>query len=53
MFEGYGFKHILVQHTTLADVDYVANFNLRFYENLILNRIQNLNDIYNDALHNK
>ena len=50
MFEGYGFKHILVQHTTLADVDYVANFNLRFYENLILNRIQNLNDIYNDAL---
>ena len=50
IFENYGFKNIIVQHTTLADIDYVAKLNSRFYENLILNRISNLNNIYEDAI---
>ena len=50
IFNNYGFKNILIQHTTPADVNFVAEFNLRFYENLILNRFKNFKNIYNDAL---
>ena len=28
----FGFKNILIQHTTLADVNFVANFNYTFYK---------------------
>ena len=44
IFNKYGFKNILIQH------NFVADFNLRFYQNLILNRFQNFKSIYNDAL---
>ena len=50
IFYNFGFKNIIIQHTTPADVDFIAKVNLRFYENLIINKIQNINDIYNDAL---
>ena len=50
IFNKYGFKNILVQHTTPANIKFVTDFNLRFYENLILKRFQNFKSIYNDAL---
>ena len=50
IFYNFGFKNIIIQHTTPADVDFIAKVNLRFYENLIINKIKNINDIYNDAL---
>ena len=50
IFNNYGFKNILIQHTTPANINFVADFNLRFYENLIINRFKNLKFIYNDAL---
>ena len=50
IFEEFGFKNIIIQNTTPTDVDFIANVNLKFYENLIINKIKNINDIYNDAL---
>ena len=50
IFNKFEFKNILIQHTTLADTEFIANLNKKFYENLILNRLQNLDEIFNDAL---
>ena len=50
IFNKYGFKNIIIQHTTPADVDFIANLNLKLYEDLIINRLKNLIDIYKDAL---
>ena len=50
IFDEFGFKNIIIQNTTQAVVDFIANVNLKFYENLIINKIKNINDIYNDAL---
>ena len=47
IFNSYKFKNILVQHTTLADIDYISEFNYAFYENIIEN---NNCDIYNAYL---
>ena len=33
--ENYNFKNILVQHTTVADSSFVADFNEQFYKNII------------------
>ena len=45
IFEKYGFGNIIIQHTTLADLDYIAKFNLRLYENLLFNQGSNLYNI--------
>ena len=34
MVENYNFKNILVQHTTVADSSFVADFNEQFYKNI-------------------
>ena len=36
IFEKFEFKGIIVQHTTLADISLIANFNNIFYEDIIL-----------------
>ena len=36
LFKDFGFKNLLVQHTTLADVNFIANFNYAFYKELII-----------------
>ena len=50
IFNEFGFKNIIIQNTTQAVVDFIANVNLKFYENLIINKIKNISDIYNDSL---
>ena len=47
IFKVYEFKNILVQHTTLADIDFISKFNYTFYEYIIEN---NNCDIYNAYL---
>ena len=50
IFKDFGFKNILIQHTTLADVKYVAEFNKTFYKSLITHLSQPINIIYEEAL---
>ena len=47
IFKKYEFRNILVQHTTLADVNYISKFNYSFYEYILGN---NNCDIYNAYL---
>ena len=49
-FEKYKFRNILVQPTTLSDIDYISNFNYNFYSDLINSEYQDIQDIYEDAL---
>ena len=49
-FEGFKFKNILVQHTTLANIDFVTKFNLLFYKELMLFQLSKFHEVYNDAL---
>ena len=35
MVKNYGFKYVLVQHTTIADSNFVANFNEQFYKSIL------------------
>ena len=48
IFEEIGFKNIIVQHTTLANISLIANFNSLLYEDLILSGLQIIkeNNIY-------
>ena len=50
IFKNFGFKNILIQHTTLADVNFVANFNYRFYKDIIIFPGQPIINIYEDSL---
>ena len=50
IFKKFEFKNILIQHTTLADVNFVANFNYTFYKDIITHLDQPINNIYKDAL---
>ena len=50
IFKDFGFKNILVQHTTLADVKYIAEFNKTFYKSIISHSSHPLNLIYEEAL---
>ena len=52
LFKDFGFKNILVQPTTLADVNFIADFNYAFYQELIMHTQQELpiNEIYDVAL---
>ena len=49
LFKDYGFKNIIVQHTTLADVDFVADFNYDFYKDLIIYPERSIDQIFQYA----
>ena len=44
------FKNIIVEHTTLANLDLVTEFNLLFYFDLIYTPLNMINNIYEDAM---
>jgi hypothetical protein len=48
--ENFKFKNILVQHTTLADTDFIEEFNTHFYKELIFYPYKDINKIYENAL---
>ena len=50
MFKLYKFRNILIQPTTLSDIDYISYFNYNFYSDLINSEYQDIQDIYEDAL---
>ena len=52
LFKNLGFKNILAQSTTLADVNFIADFNYAFYQELIMHTQLELpiNEIYDVAL---
>ena len=50
IFKNFGFKNIIIQHTTLADVNFIADFNYRFYKYIITHLSQQINKVYEDAL---
>ena len=50
MFTDFGFKNILIEHTTLTDVDYISEFNSTFYSDIIFSECQSIKDLYEDAL---
>ena len=50
IFKNFGFKNIIIQHTTLADVNFIADFNYTFYKDIITHLPQPINNIYEDAL---
>ena len=50
IFEKFEFKNILVQHTTLADVNFIAEFNKVFYQDLIRHLDKPINMIFENAL---
>ena len=52
IFSKFGFKNILVQHTTLADLEFIADFNYTFYSDIITHLPQPINNIYEDASNN-
>ena len=51
MFEEFNFKNILVQHTTLTDVDYLSEYNFNFYNNLTFSDFQNIQDLHEESIH--
>jgi hypothetical protein len=47
IFKDFGFNNIIVQHTTLADIKMISNFNYNFYHNLLQKEdyiLQNIED---------
>ena len=51
LFKDFGFKNIFVQQTTLANIDYVAEFNYAFYQEIKEAKSGlPINDIYKFAL---
>ena len=50
IFKDFGFKNILIQHTTLADVNFISEFNKTFYKSLITYLSRPINIIYEEAL---
>ena len=51
IFKDFGFKNIIIQHTTLADVNFIANFNKNFYKIMITHLSQPINTIFKQALY--
>ena len=49
IFKDFEFKNILVQHTTLADVNFIAEFNKIFYQDLIRHLDKPINTIFENA----
>ena len=52
IFKDFGFKNTLIQHTTLADVNFIAEFNKIFYLDLIRHLSKPINTIFESALIN-
>ena len=52
IFSKFGFKNILIQHTTPADIEFIADFNYTFYSDIITHLPQPINSIYEVALNN-
>ena len=50
IFKNFGFKNILIQPTTLADLSFIADYNYAFYRDIILNLENSINEIYESAL---
>ena len=50
IFKNFGFKNILVQHTTLADINFITEFNKSFYQDLIRHLAKPINTIFESAL---
>ena len=50
IFKKFGFKNIIIQHTTLADLNYIADINYTFYKDIITHLPQPINNLYEDAL---
>jgi len=50
IIKNFWFKNIIIQHTTLAYVNFIANFNYSFYKVIITHFEQPINNIYEDAL---
>ena len=51
LVKDYGFKNVLIQHTTIANSEYISDFNTDFYKNII--EQSNLNDYNLDQDENK
>ena len=49
IFMQYNFKNIIVQHTTLTDIDFISHFNYKFYSYMILSENPNIKDIFEIA----
>ena len=52
LFKDYGFKNLIVQHTTLADVDFIADFNYEFYRDLIIYSDKTINKRFEYVFNN-
>ena len=50
LFKDFGFKNLIVQHTTLADLKFVVKFNYTFYKELIIRKCLPINELYEIAL---
>ena len=50
LFKNFGFKNLLVQHTTLADLNFIADFNYTFYKELIIRKYLPINELYELAI---
>ena len=51
IFNSFKFRNILVQHTTLANIDFISEFNYFFYENIIENKNCDIYDAYLSSLY--
>ena len=52
LFKDYGFKNLIVQHTTLAEVDFIADFNYEFYRDLIIYSDKTINKRFEYVFNN-
>ena len=50
LFKDFGFKNLIVQHTTLADLKFIADYNYTFYKELIIRKYLPINELYEIAL---
>ena len=50
LFKDFGFKNLIVQHTTLADLEFVVDFNYTFYKEIIMKKCLPINELYEMAL---
>ena len=50
MFKEFEFKNVLIQHTTITDIDYISKFNFIFYTDLISSESQYIQDLFQDGL---
>ena len=51
IFNLFKFRNILVEHTTLANIDFISEFNYFFYENILENKNCDIYDAYLSSLY--